>query len=276
MKLKTLFISVLATLCMGMSACTKDKSEKPIEPPVSELPVEPSSEPVHEHAYGEWAVVTEPTCVDKGLEERVCECGEKEQREIDALGHLPKEEWEVKTEATVDAEGEEVLKCSRCGEILESRKIDKLEPVEDKVVISFAATSGSGEHDNDSLLALMNNELITAVSDVSKIYKSTGTSGAHPNTDGIIKTGTSKLPGTMKLTLAKAVKKLEISCHDFYAKTDAYPTNSNKITVNGIEQLAPYNAEGNAENLVWEFTEPVTEINYSSTRVYLWSMTFYF
>lgn len=163
MKLKTLFISVLATLCMGMSACTKDKSEKPVESVVSELPIdseepidselpvdsedpiEPSSEPVHEHVFGEWATVTEPTCTEKGLEERVCECGEKEQHELDALGHLPKAEWEVVKESTVDEEGEEVLKCERCNAVLETRKIDKLTPPEpalDPIVLTAADLMG--------------------------------------------------------------------------------------------------------------------------------------
>ena len=157
MKLKTLFISVLATLCMGMSACTKDKSEKSVESessiPVesSEDPVESSedpvesSEPEHEHVFGEWATVIEPTCIEKGLEERVCECGEKEQHELDALGHLPKAEWGVAKEATVDEEGEEVLKCERCGVVLETRKIDKLTPPEpaiDPIVLTAADLMG--------------------------------------------------------------------------------------------------------------------------------------
>ena len=42
---------------------------------------------VHEHAFGEWTTVTEATCTDKGEEQRKCECGEVEIREIEALGH---------------------------------------------------------------------------------------------------------------------------------------------------------------------------------------------
>lgn len=142
MKLKTVFVSILATCCLGMAACNpKDapksvepssevSSEEPLsseEPASSEEPVASSEEP-HVHEFGEWTEVTAPTCTEKGSEHRLCACGEEETREVDALGHLPKTEWEVKTPATVDAEGEEVLKCSRCGAELESRKIDKLEP----------------------------------------------------------------------------------------------------------------------------------------------------
>ena len=148
MKIKVMLASILAIACLGLSACGPDKeqpstpiedssvlpigtsSEEPIE---SSEPVESSEDPIsseepHVHSFGEWSEVTPATCTEKGLKERVCECGEKEQEEIEALGHLPKAEWEVVTPATVEAEGEEVLKCERCDAVLESRKIDKLDP----------------------------------------------------------------------------------------------------------------------------------------------------
>ena len=43
----------------------------------------------HEHSFGQWSVTTEPTCTEKGIETRTCQCGETETREIEALGH----EW---------------------------------------------------------------------------------------------------------------------------------------------------------------------------------------
>ena len=41
----------------------------------------------HEHSYGEWTVVTAPTCTEEGTEQRECDCGEEETRTIAALGH---------------------------------------------------------------------------------------------------------------------------------------------------------------------------------------------
>ena len=41
----------------------------------------------HKHSYGEWNVAEMPTCTVAGVEERVCECGEKETRPVAALGH---------------------------------------------------------------------------------------------------------------------------------------------------------------------------------------------
>ena len=63
----------------------------------------------HEHSFGEWTVTTEPTCTEKGVETRTCECGESETREVAALGH-----------DYVNGE------CSRCDAELESRFEDVL------------------------------------------------------------------------------------------------------------------------------------------------------
>ena len=42
---------------------------------------------IHVHHYGEWIRVIEPTCTEQGMEERVCECGEKQTRALQAYGH---------------------------------------------------------------------------------------------------------------------------------------------------------------------------------------------
>ena len=41
----------------------------------------------HTCKFGDWTVVDSATCMDAGLEERVCKCGEKETRKIGARGH---------------------------------------------------------------------------------------------------------------------------------------------------------------------------------------------
>ena len=46
---------------------------------------------------------------------------------------------------------------------------------------------------------------------------------------------------------------MEITCHDWYAQSDTYPTNSNTVAVNdSTPVLAPYNQNGTPEvmNLV--------------------------
>lgn len=76
----------------------------------------------HTHTFGEWAVVKAATCTEKGSEERVCSgCGEKETREIAALGHTFGD-WKVVKAATCTEKGSEERVCSGCGK-KETREI---------------------------------------------------------------------------------------------------------------------------------------------------------
>ena len=43
--------------------------------------------PAHTHEYGDWVVVTSPTCILPGTKKRICSCGEQEIDAIPALGH---------------------------------------------------------------------------------------------------------------------------------------------------------------------------------------------
>ena len=71
----------------------------------------------HEHSYGEWTVVDNPTCLAAGIEERVCDCGANEMRRVDALGHT--EVVDEAVEATCKATGLTAGKhCSTCGTII--------------------------------------------------------------------------------------------------------------------------------------------------------------
>ena len=67
----------------------------------------------HVHAFGQWTVVTEATCTENGLQERVCECGEKESEVVEAKGHTFGE-WTTTVEPTC-ADGERQRVCSDCG-----------------------------------------------------------------------------------------------------------------------------------------------------------------
>ena len=69
------------------------------------------------HDWGEWTVTTEPTCTEAGEETRTCErCGEKETREVEALGHDWLDPvWHVAEDGTLT----KVTHCSRCEEIQE-------------------------------------------------------------------------------------------------------------------------------------------------------------
>lgn len=51
-----------------------------------ESPNETTAE-LHTHSYKEWSIAKEPTCTENGIEERYCNCGEKESRTIAITDH---------------------------------------------------------------------------------------------------------------------------------------------------------------------------------------------
>ena len=81
---------------------------------------EPETE-AHAHSFGEWTTVKEPTCTEKGEQERVCACGEKEKQSIDIVAHT-----EVTDEAVAPTCTETGLTegkhCSVCNTVLVAQK----------------------------------------------------------------------------------------------------------------------------------------------------------
>ena len=82
---------------------------------------------VHTHSFGEWEVVTEPTCTEEGKLERTCSCGEKETSSISALGHgkeMTVRENEVAATCTESGSYEDVVYCSVCGEEMSRKTVE--------------------------------------------------------------------------------------------------------------------------------------------------------
>ena len=58
------------------------------EAPTSETTVKTPTEPAHQHTFGPWTVLSEPTCLTPGEHERACtECGCVQKEEMPPLGH---------------------------------------------------------------------------------------------------------------------------------------------------------------------------------------------
>ena len=74
------------------------------------------------HSYGEWTTVTEPTCTEKGLKQKVCaHCGTVAAEDIAATGHSSV--TDVAVEATCTNTGlTEGSHCSECGEVIVSQE----------------------------------------------------------------------------------------------------------------------------------------------------------
>ena len=106
----------------------------------------------HEHQYGEWKVIEEPTCSKTGLKERACEiCGDAETEVIPVTNH----HWsvvEVTTTPTSETEGKMSVKCTDCGhtDVITIPKLNKdqeaaYEALDDAVeTVKHAQTEAAG------------------------------------------------------------------------------------------------------------------------------------
>lgn len=73
------------------------------------------------HTFGEWVVTLEPSCPNKGLEERTCElCGEKEERFIDVREH----NYTVEVIAPTYDEAGYTIKTCPCGSTIISNVVE--------------------------------------------------------------------------------------------------------------------------------------------------------
>ncbi|MBO4856609.1 MAG: hypothetical protein J5511_04495 [Bacilli bacterium] len=137
---------------------------------------------------------------------------------------------------------------------------EQVNPLTAPLAIDFSSLASGSEFNATTGLAALkagasteNAALITEVSAVSKVYAGNGSGGAHNGEAGMIKFGTSSANGTITIVFGAKFNKVELNCHDFYAVSEAYPTNSNKFSVNGgTEVLAPYNATGAWEVLTFD------------------------
>ena len=84
------------------------------------------------HEFGAWTLVNASTCQTKGSEKRACPCGAEETRELDLDpdNHTPGEaakENDVPSTCTEYGSYDMVVRCTECGEILESEHFDYTE-----------------------------------------------------------------------------------------------------------------------------------------------------
>lgn len=102
---------------------------------------------------------------------------------------------------------------------------------------------------------------------LAKVYEGNGSGGAWENTAGLLKFGTSSANGVLPLVFSSTVDAVVINCHDWYTISDKYPTNSNSVTVNSeTPVLAPYNATGAGEDVVFELAAGTTDITITSAK----------
>lgn len=138
--------------------------------------------PVATHDYDVKTV--EKTCTSDGYKIYTCKtCGEYHVGDIEKGGHIPGE-WVTVTPATYDSEGVETLKCSVCGEIIETRPIEKLVPP----AADVTAKEGSGLVIDKDNMFIKNVEQGTT--DLDSLLVHEGTTFEYEETSGGFGTGT--------------------------------------------------------------------------------------
>jgi hypothetical protein len=87
----------------------------------------PTSDGEHTHQWGEWQVITTPTCTTEGEETRTCtiDATHKETRPIAALGH-DWGNWIQITAPSYTIEGEETRTCTHDATHTETRSISRI------------------------------------------------------------------------------------------------------------------------------------------------------
>jgi hypothetical protein len=85
-----------------------------------------AQEVVPTNGHNHDAVITAPTCTEKGCTTHTCHCGDSYvDSEAPALGHTPSD-WIVDAEAQIGVEGSKHKECTACGETLETEAIEAL------------------------------------------------------------------------------------------------------------------------------------------------------
>jgi hypothetical protein len=91
------------------------------------------------HSYGSWTTVKAATCSDNGIQKRTCTrdgCISAETKTITAAGHTFNGSFTTTQKATCTASGIKVGKCSKCGEIVTTVQIPKLEHSFEQITIT--------------------------------------------------------------------------------------------------------------------------------------------
>jgi len=113
------FFALALTACVPANNESKEESKPADESSVQEVASseEAASSTVasdHKHKYGSWTVTKEPTCEEPGVQERVCECGDKQTKEVSPTGHT----WNdgvITQAATCSVPGVKTFTCTKCG-----------------------------------------------------------------------------------------------------------------------------------------------------------------
>ncbi|MGN0492951.1 MAG: cohesin domain-containing protein [Acutalibacteraceae bacterium] len=135
--------------------------------------------------YGDWEVVANPTCTEKGAKQRSCiKCGHVDIGEIPAAGHDFEEQWTVDRQATAEASGIMSRHCKNCEETTDVLTFSLPESEE----LEIENSEGASVKPSDTTDKLMKDQL-------PEVYESNGGSSiSKDNNNGNASDGDNKAP----------------------------------------------------------------------------------
>ena len=178
---------------------------------------------------------------------------------------------------TVKGEFEVTVIKSAAAPITETVKLDFSARTETGTYIDSIVKEGTTKYTVLEVIQAAANKPAHITDATSKtIASGNGSGGAYPNSSGFLKGGSSSANGTLTLTFDGLVNKVVIKAHDWNKKTDAYPTNSNKVAVNDGEGVfAPYNETGTGEDMTFNLAVASDTIKIETQkRVFIWTIEY--
>lgn len=76
------------------------------------------------HIYGNWIIDKEPTCTEIGSKYKVCECGDRVNEDIDAVGHEWEKDYTIDKTSTYLIPGIKSIHCSKCDTIKPDSEVE--------------------------------------------------------------------------------------------------------------------------------------------------------
>ncbi len=262
---KLLYILILLS-CILLSSCGNDNQNPEIGTGLES--------DLHIHTYKEWIVIQKPSCTTDGINERYCDCGEKQVQNIMAYGHVEVVDSAISATCITDGKTEG-KHCAVCNEVLIAQiTVDKLGHTE-VVIPSVPATCTTDGKTEGRSCSVCNEVLVsqtivrkfghTEVIDVAVSATCTNdgkTEGHHCSVCNTVFVAQSAVPATGHdfsnisiLSNATCIKEglKQISCRNCsYNYTESYnlkPYTATEISsqaLNYVGEIITYDKNGNS------------------------------
>ena len=116
--IRSAFCLTLMIVLIILISCNNDRT-------INEMGDSQGSSTKHTHEWGEWKIVSQPTCASEGQSERVCTCGKRDIKVLQTTAHTSTV-WIIDKAATLGESGMKYQICAVCNKIFNEKIIPAL------------------------------------------------------------------------------------------------------------------------------------------------------